>query len=101
MYNFYKILIFVLLLFSNASYADDSAKGKLVAEGICSICHGINGIAGSAGNSALVPNLIAQNKDNRTSLNFIFVTFLAHTNVVINKMSLDNLVDLQGATTRS
>jgi len=62
MYNFYKILIFVLLLFSNASYADDSAKGKLVAEGICSICHGINGIAGSAGNSALVPNLIAQNK---------------------------------------
>ena len=62
MYKFYKILILFLLLSSSMSYAEDTSKGRLVAEGICSICHGINGIAGSAGNSALVPNLIAQNK---------------------------------------
>ena len=39
----------------------------------------------------------------RTELvqNFSFISFLDHINVVINKMSFDNLLDLQGATTRS
>jgi cytochrome c553 len=34
-----------------------------VAERVCATCHGIDGIATGAGNSAIVPNLIAQNKD--------------------------------------
>ena len=62
MYKIFKTILLFILFSSNVGYAGDISKGKLVAEGICSICHGISGIAGSAGNSALVPNLVAQNK---------------------------------------
>jgi len=44
------------------SNAEEASVGRIIAEGICAVCHGIDGIAGTAGSSALVPNLIAQNK---------------------------------------
>ena len=34
-----------------------------MAQTICSACHGLDGRAASGGNSALVPNIFAQNKD--------------------------------------
>lgn len=43
----------------------DSAKiaaGKLRAEQVCANCHGLDGQAGAGGNSALSPNLTAQQK---------------------------------------
>ena len=63
MIKIYKILFFLHLVFiTSLSKAEETSEGRLVAEGICSVCHGIDGIAGTAGSSALVPNLIAQNK---------------------------------------
>ncbi len=46
------------------SYAEDGSDhlGREKVETICSVCHGMDGQAGSAGNSALIPNLTAQNK---------------------------------------
>ena len=63
MIKYYTILFFLYLIFvASISNADENSEGRLVAESICAICHGINGIAGTAGSSALVPNLVAQNK---------------------------------------
>ena len=45
------------------SLSDDLALGKEVAQTICSACHGLDGQAASGGNSSLVPNIFAQNKD--------------------------------------
>ena len=41
--------------------------GKLKAIQVCSNCHGVNGQAGSAGNSSVVPNLTAQHKEHLTA----------------------------------
>ena len=63
MIQFYKIIFFLPLIFiTSISKAEETSEGRLVAEGICAVCHGIDGIAGTAGSSALVPNLIAQNR---------------------------------------
>ena len=56
-------IIVTLLFFPNISLSNDLGLGKEVAETICAACHGIDGRAASGGNSALVPNIFAQNKD--------------------------------------
>ncbi len=38
-------------------------EGKRIAMTVCGSCHGVDGIATGAGNSAIVPNIIAQNKE--------------------------------------
>ena len=57
-----KILV-ILFSFPNISLSNDLALGKEVAQTICSACHGLDGQAASGGNSSLVPNIFAQNKD--------------------------------------
>lgn len=37
-------------------------EGKRIASTVCAGCHGVDGVSTGAGNSAIVPNLIAQNK---------------------------------------
>ena len=64
MRNFFLIKFFIIFIFfPNVSSANDLALGKEVAETICAACHGVDGRAASGGNSALVPNIFAQNKD--------------------------------------
>ena len=52
-----------MFCFPNISLSNDLALGKEVAQTICSACHGLDGQAASGGNSSLVPNIFAQNKD--------------------------------------
>ena len=61
--NFLIKVLFIFLLFPNFSMSNDLTLGKEVAETICAACHGVDGRAVSGGNSALVPNIFAQNKD--------------------------------------
>ena len=60
----YKLLILLsFFLFSKQLIADENLdKGKVIAENICSVCHGVNGQANTGGNSVLVPHLTAQNE---------------------------------------
>ena len=59
-YNLFLFLVVICIV--SVSSAEEPSEGRIVAEGICAVCHGIDGIAGTAGSSALVPNLVAQNK---------------------------------------
>ncbi len=44
-------------------YANENTENvKKIAQNICSVCHGLNSIANTGGNSALVPHLTAQNE---------------------------------------
>tara|TARA_B100000029_G_scaffold185176_1_gene182665 strand:+ start:158 stop:499 length:342 start_codon:yes stop_codon:yes gene_type:complete len=61
--NFLIKFFFIFLFFPSISLSDDLRSGKEVAETICAACHGVDGRAMSGGNSALVPNIFAQNKD--------------------------------------
>ncbi len=61
--NFLTKILLIFLFFPNISLSNDLVLGKEVAESICASCHGIDGRAASGGNSALVPNIFAQNKD--------------------------------------
>ncbi len=64
MKRFFLIKFFVIFFsLPNISLSNDLDLGKEVAETICAACHGIDGRAASGGNSALVPNIFAQNKD--------------------------------------
>ncbi len=56
------IIVLVIFSFFGIQADDNLLAGRETAENICSVCHGVDGLASSAGNSALVPNLIAQNK---------------------------------------
>ena len=56
------IIIFTFLSLKNDAYAD-LLLGKEKAATICSACHGIDGQAASGGNSPLIPNITAQQKD--------------------------------------
>ena len=56
-------ILTILLCLPNISLSNDLALGKEVAQTICSACHGLDGQAASGGNSSLVPNIFAQNKD--------------------------------------
>ena len=57
------IIMFIFLSPNNDAYAEDLLLGKEKAATICSACHGIDGQAASGGNSPLIPNITAQQKD--------------------------------------
>ena len=56
-------ILFILFCLPNISLSNDLVLGKEVAQTICSACHGLDGQAASGGNSSLVPNIFAQNKE--------------------------------------
>ena len=56
-------ILAILLCLPNISLSNDLKLGKEVAQTICAACHGLDGRAASGGNSSLVPNIFAQNKD--------------------------------------
>ena len=63
MINYKLFITFSFFLLFKQLIADESLnKGKVIAENICSVCHGVNGQANTGGNSVLVPHLTAQNK---------------------------------------
>ena len=45
------------------SFSGDLILGKEIATTICSTCHGLDGKATTGGNSAITPNITAQQKD--------------------------------------
>ena len=59
--------IFIVLVISsfipNISFSGDLLLGKEVAATICSTCHGLDGRATTGGNSAITPNITAQQKN--------------------------------------
>ena len=57
------IVMFIFLSPNNHAYAADLLLGKEKAATVCSACHGIDGQAASGGNSPLIPNITAQQKD--------------------------------------
>ena len=57
------IIMFIFLSPNNDAYAADLLLGKEKAATVCSACHGIDGQAASGGNSPLIPNITAQQKD--------------------------------------
>jgi cytochrome c553 len=62
------IIILLKLALFNAVIAEpeltaELKNGKEKALTICSACHGLNGQAASAGNSVLIPNITAQQKN--------------------------------------
>jgi len=61
-------LFFGVFLNSNLSFAEVELTaqlkvGKEKVQTICSAWHGLDGVAASGGNSVIIPNLTAQNKD--------------------------------------
>ena len=56
-------ILAILLCLPNISLSNDLKLGKEVAQTICAACHGLDGRAASGGNSSLVPNIFAQNKE--------------------------------------
>ena len=62
--NFIRIF-FLLFIFNipNYLYAGDLLLGKEIAAKVCSTCHGMDGQAISGGNSALTPNITAQEEE--------------------------------------
>ncbi len=62
----YILLSILSFLFSFKQLTADEGlnldKGRVIAENICSVCHGVNGQANTGGNSVLVPHLTAQNE---------------------------------------
>ena len=63
------IYLFVSLFYSSLLLAEalkltaELKAGKKIALTVCSTCHGLNGQAGSAGNSVIIPNITAQQKN--------------------------------------
>ena len=63
MINYILLITLCFFLFFKQLVADENLdKGKVIAENICSVCHGVNGQANTGGNSVLVPHLTAQNE---------------------------------------
>ena len=63
MINYILLIVLSTFLFFKQLIADENLdKGKVIAENICSVCHGVNGQANTGGNSVLVPHLTAQNE---------------------------------------
>ena len=62
--NFIRIF-FLLFIFNipNYLYAGDLLLGKEIAAKVCSTCHGMDGQAIYGGNSALTPNITAQEEE--------------------------------------
>jgi len=47
----------------NILYSGDLRIGKEIASTVCSVCHGLDGRATTGGNSAITPNITAQQQD--------------------------------------
>ena len=63
MRNLIPYLFLTLCLFQNPAYAGNLEAGKKKAQAVCAMCHGLDGQATTAGNSAIMPNITAQQKD--------------------------------------
>ena len=62
-YLFLSIFYSSLLLAEALKLTAELKAGKKIALTVCSACHGLNGQAGSAGNSVIIPNITAQQKN--------------------------------------
>ena len=60
-FNIKLLLIFCFI--PNILFSGDLILGKEIATTVCSTCHGLDGQAASGGNSAITPNITAQQKD--------------------------------------
>ena len=62
-----KLIFLIGFLFSSSSFAEELSKemqnGKLKVQTVCVTCHGMNGQATGAGNSVIIPNITAQEKN--------------------------------------
>jgi cytochrome c553 len=62
-----KFLFLILILSTTSVIAEELSKemknGKLKVQTVCAACHGINGQATGAGNSVIIPNITAQEKN--------------------------------------
>ena len=62
-----KLIFLISFLFSSSSFAEELSKemqnGKLKVQTVCVTCHGMNGQATGAGNSVIIPNITAQEKN--------------------------------------
>ena len=62
-YLFVSLFYSSLLLGEGPELTAELKNGKEKALTVCSACHGLNGQAGSAGNSVIIPNITAQQKN--------------------------------------
>ena len=60
---FFGVFLNSNLLFAEVELTAQLKVGKEKVQTICSACHGLDGVAASGGNSVIIPNLTAQNKD--------------------------------------
>ena len=62
-----KIFFIIIILSVQNGFAEELSKemqnGKLKVQTVCVTCHGINGQATGAGNSVIIPNITAQEKN--------------------------------------
>ena len=62
-----KLIFLIVFLFSSSIFAEELSKemanGKLKVQKVCVTCHGMNGQATGAGNSVIIPNITAQEKN--------------------------------------
>ena len=61
----FKVFTVLIITFfvPNISFSGDLILGKEIATTICATCHGLDGKATTGGNSAITPNITAQQKD--------------------------------------
>ena len=57
------IILEITCFIPNISYSGDLKKTKSLVLRACSLCHGLDGRATTGGNSAITPNLTAQQRD--------------------------------------
>ena len=62
-----KLIFLIIFIFYPNSFAEELSKemqnGKLKVQTVCVTCHGMNGQATGAGNSVIIPNITAQEKN--------------------------------------
>ena len=62
-----KFFLIILVLSASSVFAEELSKemqnGKLKVQTVCMTCHGMNGQATGAGNSVIIPNITAQQKN--------------------------------------
>jgi cytochrome c553 len=62
-----KFFLIILVLSASSVFAEELSKemqnGKLKVQTVCVTCHGMNGQATGAGNSVIIPNITAQEKN--------------------------------------
>ena len=62
-----KLIFLIIFLFATSVSTEELSKemqnGKLKVQTVCVTCHGINGQATGAGNSVIIPNITAQEKN--------------------------------------